>query len=316
MDELIRKLKGIKNDSSLGAHILMNKNYSPIIIDENNFHDIELFDEPITFIDGGQAVLFESAGFCLGFIRVAALKYSSNKRIFKDIEEFHVLVLANDGMFSVNTFPKNELDNLKIDPENESLRNGVERASPSKIISVIRRLAELKKANDYVNVILDGTLEARYPHELSYITNLKNASALSKTCSLITNTGDGIVTYLKSMNDNSWYYYPIVQNNNKNHPSEIFFVKLNKNSDYVFRFEHKGEIAKKIIGTLAKNSIDPTFLGYPYGLVDVDQYARISEQEKKMLQTQISVKLGSEWKNFSKNLKSMNAHEILDNIRF
>jgi hypothetical protein len=318
MDELIKQLREIRVESSGDVHVLMGKSYLPIDIEKKNFHVMSENDLTVdlTFIDGGQAILFESAGFCLGFIRVAVLSYSNNRRVSRNIEELYVLITENENSFLINTFPAGEFNNLKFDPENESLRNGMDRASPSRILSVIRRFAELKKAQGLKNVILDGTLEARYPHELEYINRLESVSALSKTCSLTTNIGVGITNYLRLLDDSEWYYTPIVKNNNKNHSAEIYFVKLNKKSDYVFRFEHKGIAAEKIMCALQKNSTDPVFLGYPYGLVDVDNAARVTEQEKKMLQTQISVKLGKEWFSFSKMLKSMNAHEILDNIRF
>lgn len=318
MDELIRRLGELRRIPSQDVHVLMSKNYLPLTIDKKNFHEIKLFNDVVdmTFIDGGQAILFESAEFCLGFIRVAALQYSNNKRVSRNTEEFYILITENDGSFVITSFPNGEFNNLKFDPENESLRNGIDRASPSRILSVIRRFAELKKAREYSNVILDGTLEARYPGELEYIKNLENISAISKTCSLTTNLGVGIVNYLVLLNKKKWHYYPVVINKNKNHLAEISFVKLNEKSDYVFRFEQKGNVVEEILFALVKNSIDPTFIGYPYGLIDADQVARVSEQEKKMLQTQISIKLGSNWNEFSKCLKSMNAHEILDNIKF
>lgn len=318
MDELLKKLRELKAQSSDNVHIVMGKSYSPIIIDKKNFHEIISFDNlsDLTFIDGGQAILFESAGFCIGIIRVAAISYSNNKRVNRDIEEFYVLITEKDNSFIINSFPNEKFNNLHFDPENETLRNGIERASPSRILSVIRRFAELNSAKNYKNAVLDGTLEARYPNELDYIEKLENVSAISKTCSLVTNVGLGVVNYLESLNDKKWRYYPIVINNNKNHQAEISFIKLMEKSDYIFRFEHKGNDAGKIIYTLSKNSADPIFLGYPYGLVDADNAARITDREKKMLQTQISVKLGKDWGRFSKMLKSMNAHDILDNIKF
>ncbi len=322
MDDLINELKHLKAGSLGECHALMNKNYSPIVIHKKNFHGIKeinsLFD--VTFVDGGQAILFESAGFCIGFIRVAAMTYHGNRRISRDIEEFTIVIKEKDGTFITKTFPKNEFEELKFDPEDESVRMGMERATCSRILPIIRRLAELKFASKYANVLLDGTLEPRYPYESDYIKKLGNASALSKTCSLTTNTGLGVVEYLRLLNDGEWYYYPIVKNNNKNHPAEIYFVKFNEKSDYVFRFEHKNSdseaSAETVMAFLKKNSSDPVFLGYPYGLMDADNAARVSEQEKKMLQTQISMRLGQEWDQFSKMLKSMNAHEILDNIKF
>lgn len=318
MDNLINELKSLKSDISKELYIVMNKQYSPIIIDKKNFHEIHPSDKEmeITFIDGGQSILFEGAGFCIGFIRVAGITYKHNKRISRELIEFTVLIQEKDGRFIIKTSPKNEFDGMMFDPEDENIRSGTERAICSRLIPVLRRFAELKHASKFDNPVLDGTLEVRYPYEADYMKKLKNPSSLAKTCSLTTNTGLAITDYLSSLDGGSWYYYPIVKNNNKNHQAEIYFIKLSDRSDYVFRFENNGNNVYDILSLLKVNSTDPVFLGYPYGLIDADHSARVSEQEKMVLQTQISVKLGKEWSRFSKILKSMNAHDILDNIKF
>lgn len=288
-------------------YLVTGSNYKPLIIDNKNFHDIAYSskNDDITFIDGGNAVLFEGSGFALGFIRTAAITYRNNKRISRDISDFYILISEQDKKFIVKTFPENIFNGLEL------IEKDLEKCSA--VVSVVRRLAELNHASKFQNPILDGTLESRYAYELEYIRKIKNPVALSKTCSLTTNSGSGITDHLYSLNNGKWAYYPIVEN----YPAEMIFVKLNENSDYVFRLDASKHVDyNNIIYLLAKNSIDPVFLGYPYGLVDADATARISEEEKKMLQTTISVKLGKHWSSFSKYLKSMNAHEILDNIKF
>ena len=69
--------------------------------------------------------------------------------------------------------------------------------------------------------------------------------------------------------------------------------------------------------TSLKNiSNDPIFLGYPYGLIDVDQYVRVSDEEKNYLKIKFSAKLGKQFKKLSTEENSINAHQILDSIRF
>lgn len=325
MDDLIIEIKNLKSIPVKDSYVLMNKDYSPILIDKKNFYQISnlnVYDNSLelTFIDGGQAILFEGASFCIGVIRVAAITYVNNSRVSKNLDEFNVLVLFKGDNFVVKTFPKSNFNELSFDSNDESLKFGNERATPSRILSIIRRLAELNLASKFDNSVIDGTLEARYPYEINYIKNLKNAFAISKSCSLITNNGVGITDYLRNLMDGKWFYYPIVKNNNPLHPAETGFVKLHNDSDYVFRFEFMNNIDfKKVLGeinSLSLNSMDPVFLGYPYGLIDVDQYARITENEKKTLQTKIWVKLGKERNQFSKLLTSMNSHEILDHLKF
>ena len=76
---------------------------------------------------------------------------------------------------------------------------------------------------------------------------------------------------------------------------------------------HRGDI-NKICSLLSLNAKDPVFIGYPYGLVEADKLARISNQEADLLKTQLMVSFGKDWKKVKNSLNSMNAHQILDNI--
>ncbi|MFA5796944.1 MAG: hypothetical protein WC916_02825 [Candidatus Woesearchaeota archaeon] len=338
MDELVNAMRTLLQKSSRsmqGDTVVMGKSYTSIPITKNNFHPIIAFSNKETdnhsflFVDGGNTTLFLSAGLAIGFIRTAGIVYQDNKRIHRDTLEFFIIVHEQESIMNVHTFPKTSFDGLVFNPDDESLRNGLERSECSRIITVIRRFAELEYASllgkKYAptGIILDGTLESKYPHESDYIAALlaqKNVCALSKTCSLTTKNGSAITQGLFSLEPSApFWYHPIAVNNNSHHPAEIYFIKLHDKTDYVFRFEvgrgFSGDVSG-IIALLARNSIDPVFLGYPYGFIDVDAAARISEDEKRLLQTKLSVKLGKGWDAFSTQLTSMNAHEILDKIKF
>lgn len=335
MDELVKELRNIvsKKDTS-DDYLLMNSKYVPLKIYSSNFHDVvaEKSSKKLLFVDGGNSVLFESAEFCIAFIRVGGIVYSHNKRVNRKSQEFYLFVKENKGKYSVNTYPETSFNKMIFDPEDESLRSGLEKCNVARIVSVIRRFAEIEYATahckDVDYIIMDGTLEARYPFEDKCLTKLcsfcKTAS-LSKTCTLTTKNGLSVTKKLLDLGNNAidenrmWYYYPIVTNNNPKHDAEMYFVKLNNKTNYVFRFE----VQKKFIGDvselfsiLASNSNDPIFLGYPYGLIDVDQYVRVSDDESRLLQTRLSVKLGKDWNELSKHINSTNAHSILDKIKF
>lgn len=321
MKEIIEDIKRLANNTSDHEYLYMGKYYKGILLDKKNFHNIPMISDMrnMWFVDGGSSILFEGAGFALGMIKVVAVLYDQNKR--KDIKkiEFYILINYDAERLNVKTYPETVFSGLSFDPEDESLRNGLEKASCSRIINVIRKYAELDLASkNSALTIIDGTLEARYPGEDKYIGQLgDNVFALSKSCSLTTNTGCPITKRLYDMHDGAWHYYPIVQNDNKKHDADIYFIKLNDHSKHVFRFEAKKDVdASSVIQALAANSTDPVFLGYPYGLIDVDSIARISKQENMMMQTKFSVLLGKDWNEFSKSLNSMNAHDILDHIRF
>ncbi|MGV8171183.1 MAG: DNA double-strand break repair nuclease NurA [Candidatus Woesearchaeota archaeon] len=329
MDELVKELKNIAPKRDIDdEYLLMNSRYIPLKIELKNFHEIpsKKSDKRILFVDGGSSILFESAGFCIGIIRIGGIVYSSTKRVKRSSEEFYILIKEINERYYITTYPETSFSDIAFNPEDESLKNGLEKCSISKIISIIRRFAEIdyayKHSSDADYTLLDGTLEARYPLEEKYLEKLfatGKACALSKTCSLTTKNGLSIIKILYDMNEKSWYYHPIIINNNSRHGAEIYFVKLHEKSRYVFRFEVQKNFSKDIEELLSEiymNSKDPIFLGYPYGLIDVDQYARVSDEESELLRTKMSMRLGKDWSEFSRHLNSMNAHSILDKIKF
>lgn len=69
---------------------------------------------------------------------------------------------------------------------------------------------------------------------------------------------------------------------------------------------------KNFLPPLVENSGDALFLGYPYGLIAVDKFARISNEEKKNLRMNILLK--AENKEIAEYLSTTDAHGILDNM--
>jgi len=199
---------------------------------------------------------------------------------------------------------------------------------------VIRRFTELKIASELVNslenndiIIIDGDLKASFTNEVKYLDDLydkakeKNIiiAALAKTSRLFTDSGDSLITTLEEIApENCWYYYPVVEISNDKHKADIFIVKLHKKSNYIFKFEVYKNVKYNINGLLSllkNNSNDPVFLGYPYGLVEADRFARVSNEEKEFLRTMIISKIGKDWSKIRKYINTLNAHDILDNIR-
>ena len=108
------------------------------------------------------------------------------------------------------------------------------------------------------------------------------------------------------------------------HRAAMFAVKLNKQSEYVFRFEIlRDQVTKQtfkeveaIISALAQNSIDIGFPGYPYGLIDADRLGRVSMNEKTAHAFQFKTAASRKglWEKISKFIKSSDAHEILNKL--
>ena len=304
----------LSNFSEEDSIIFNNIQYK---INKDNF--IEIKKNPdntnklITFIDGGQAEILSTGNFCLSFIRVAAITFQNEKKIKQEIKEFFLFTKSvyknNELYYESKIFGENIINeqNLTISSNDSTIKIGSERAPITKITNMARRFSELALANssnsDYI--LLDGTLEKTFLNEEKYLDKLNEklnskVSALAKSSSLFTTSGNSPVILLDKIGPNESWTYEINQ--------KTSFVKLNNKANHVFRFEGN----KEILANLINNSNDALFLGYPYGLILADKLARVSNQEKKSLIMQILLK--SENKEIADYLHSSNAHDILDRI--
>jgi hypothetical protein len=303
LKEISNHIKQVLNNFSENDSILFNN--QTYKINKDNFEEIiSQNNKSITFIDGGQAEIISAGNFCLSFIRVAAITFKNNKKIDHQKKEFYLFTKAtynkNDLIYESEIFGDTIInkDDLTISSNNKTIAT-TERAPISKISNMARRFAELALAKTFSNnIILDGTLETTYPNEEKYLP--QQASALAKSSSLFTTSGNSPVILLNKIGPKYTWNYKINENTS--------FVKLHKNSKHVFRFE--GNI--EALSYLINNSNDTLFLGYPYGLILADKLARVSNEEKKSLKMQFLLK--AENKDIANYLYSLNAHDILDNL--
>ena len=153
--------------------------------------------------------------------------------------------------------------------------------------------------------------------ESALIKNIPVCS-IAKTTNLFTNSGMNVLTYILRMGgEGCWQYNNVADINEKCHKAEISIVKLNRKGRHCFRFEifkmQKDEI-NNIVGHLADNSRDPSFPGYPYGLIAADRSARVSNKERDYLRNVILAKAGEDAYGLSEETMSNDAHNILDSI--
>ncbi len=327
-------------------------NYKPFNIDKNNFKEIKDVDSnnKIAFIDGGSSEIIKSSNFSLNLIRIYYTTYKENKRINSKKQEFYAFThtknidneLFYNAEFTNNDNKNNNIEINNLLPNNEDLllssfdetiKQGITRASISNVSNVIRRFSELKTAINLTDnldendiIVLDGSLQCTFTNEKKYFEELykkaeeKNIiiSGLSKTTTLMTDRGNSIANALNKFNiDGKWFYNPVVEIKASNHKAEMAFVKLHESSKYIFRFEiHKEQKQhlNNVISLISNNCKDAVFIGYPYGLIEADRNARVSQQEKEMLLTLFSTKLGKDWEKIKESLSNVDAHEVLDNI--
>ncbi|MBN1156603.1 DNA double-strand break repair nuclease NurA [Candidatus Woesearchaeota archaeon] len=342
--EIIKELNAsiVKKDNNNVFPVFEAKGYEGIEISENNFRDINEnndYNNKIIFIDGGNNTILSSFNFNLQFIRVVAVVNENNKRKKIEKNEFYSLTTTKyrDKKVYYNTrfFPIKEklFDNeLEFDSMSEELKEGNFRISVGKIANLTRRLAEIKFAAEKIDglnegdiIVLDGSLmatteiEKEFLDELYSLAEQKNIiiSSLTKTSRIFTTTGASIIDILNSFNRLKWSYYPAFNINNESHRAELYFVKLHKRAEYVFRFEiynKQKDYSEKIISLLSSNSKDAAFPGYPYGLVTADRFARVANEEAEYFRTRFMAEAGKDFKLIEKSMKSVDMHDRLSGI--
>ena len=320
--------------------------YNTINFNKNNFKIIKSTDsnKKIAFIDGGSAEIIKSSNFSLNLIRVYYTIYQQNKRISAKKHDFYAFIstknIDNELFYKVefiklndenNIIPNNE--DLLLSSLDETIKQGISRANISNVSNIVRRFSELKTAINLIEnlkendiIVLDGSLQCTFTNEKKYFEELyKKATeksiiitGLCKTTTLMTDKGNSISNALNKFNiDGKWIYNPVVDINSLNHQADLSFVKLHETSRYIFRFEiykKQKENIDDVISLISNNCKDAVFIGYPYGLIEADKNARISNQEKDMMLTIFSTKFGKDWEKIKESLSNVDAHEILDNI--
>ncbi len=304
------------------------KDAQPVPLSVDNFHGVEpLYNLSVGFVDGGNNSLFIAPGQAVHMLR---LYYS----IFKDgkKQEFgrYTFILnsridVKDEYFNVEIF---DIDGSGIFPN--SMRIGMEEIDEREKIkgigAYLRRIGEwllMERIANKANVLVrDGSLQTGEKREYEYANRVFESLngilvGFSKTCTLLTTRGYSLTASvhhlsLKEGVKAPWYYHPIARNISTI-KGDMFIVKLHPFSEYVFRVEvYPEDGAEEALGALVPYSNDPTFIGYPYGLIDADVNARIRDEEAKIYRTMLYNSADA----FSRmEANSINAHDIISEVR-
>jgi hypothetical protein len=236
---------------------------------------------------------------------------------------------------------------LSFNSMDRAVMIGNQRADIQRMGSIARRFAEWNYARfiaeEALNkddiLVTDGTLQTAFKNEDSYFQKLEEASVnrgvilagLAKTSALFTSTGLSLIGSISRLAEDSelgnckWGYYPIADGLDSEHGVRISAVRLHEHSNHVFRFElSKKQVDKMneddmsgILASLATNSRDLSFPGYPYGLVEADASARVTSEEAQtqrvLLLSEISRR--EMWDKVSRHMSASNAHDVLDFLK-
>jgi hypothetical protein len=335
--------------------LLFGADALPVAISKDNFRPIGVSsgsDMPVFFIDGGNQEIIGSPQFSVQFIRVYWTKYVSSRRVECGTDEFFVLAQAEavDGVLSCNikTFPvrRSMVDESVVGIQQFfSFRDAVDDVKGfndsriSSLASSFRRKAELSLArsiamlNPGACVVLDGCLfstdvsDSKVVADLLAFADSKDVSvvALSKSSGMMTESGCAAGVALGSfvcaeLSDDCWFYHPVAVFGSDS-LFDVCLVKLHPLSRHVFRIDFSrsrtGDLSM-LLGVLVSVSCDSCLLGYPYGLIEADRFARVSDEEANYLKTiveDILRKSGDKGKVSLASLSASDVHGILDSIR-
>lgn len=339
----VEKLKrNIKKEQQKDLKLIINnKSYSSIPISDKNYYSIERksSQKRFAFIDGGNQNIYSDSNFSLDAIRVYYSIFKEEKKVECKRYDFicitrinvdnnenvrYVCELLNENNITLsNQF-------LSFNPKDSTLKNGAFDAKTEDVARFVRRYLEIfiaktvieKSLDLYETIVLDGTLKQNIVNEKVLLDELKKAAnskkvlvcAVSKTTNVYTNSelqyNEALI--FKSNNIKRFVYYPCIISNDVSHDAEIYFAKLHEKSNLVLRIELFKDDAKdvditKFFSQVSFFAKDPIFLGYPYGLIDADKYARITNEETEFLKTIFL---------FRTNKEKQDVHAILDKMSF
>jgi hypothetical protein len=198
INKIISKLKSgsVEFDSDkadLETSITFSKeNYHPIKKNEKNLR--------IAFIDGGNAELIKNANLSLHFIRIYYAIFEGKKRIKTKKFEYYCLIKIKDSRFDVEFFLEDEsepilpkVEHLNLNSDDITIKQGLHRASVSRIGEIARLFSECIVAKDISTdvdyVLMDGTLQKQVTNHEKYLDLSANVCALSKSSELVTKNG-------------------------------------------------------------------------------------------------------------------------------
>lgn len=235
---------------------------------------------------------------------------------------------------------------LSFDSTDRRLTLGNSRADITRVATIARRFAEWEMSRHVIAkemkegdvLVMDGTLRTAFANESKYAKKAYAAAkekgvtytGFAKASRLFTTTGLSLIGALRKLAEDNrvgpvWYYQPIAESLSPEHEAAIYIVKLNAQSRRVYRYEIQADQAKlldqaetdEILSLLSTNAGDLSLPGYPYGLIDADDNARVRYEEletyRVTLLSELS-KLGSSEK-FLRHMESIDTHSVMNLLR-
>jgi len=359
---LAEDLNGKISDSELGDPFLSSP-YKVYPLQESNFRHVKENSSRrrLAFVDGGNDVLIEAPNFSVQLVRAALSVFDGRERVTPEhtVQRIELLclittkILEGDAYYETSLFPMVEEvkpylpdpAHLKFKSTDPRITVGGTRPGIGRVASIVRKFTEWKYATEAVKrelkqedvLVMDGTLRTGFPNEQAYASEAYRVASgkkvvytgLSKSSRLLTTSGLSLLGAVRALAERSsisapWYYFPVAESSSPEHYASIMILRLNEESQRVFRYDLNADQAKnmnrgeidEVLWKLSENACDLAFPGYPYGLVDADYNARVRSDELEAyrigLYSEIS-RLGHS--KFLHHMQSTDAHRVLNMLR-
>ena len=326
-NNIFKVLRQVSRRSVIGDYGIPNiANAEPAAFSKNNFHSLDMAQRKLCFVDGGNNTVYLAPGHSLQLVRLYYSIFDGDNKVEEHVYTYVVdgEYIPEDRRYIVDVY---DLDNTGLYEPHMYIPEAV--FSEEKIKGVgayIRRIGEwllMERVADKCDyVVHDGALQTGEREEYRYqervFSKVRGIIGLSKTCTLMTTKGVSIVAAVHHLANRHginapWYYYPVARNISTIR-GDMFIVKLHPASRYAFRTEvySKNDAENDILSALVSVSNDALFVGYPYGLLDADIHARVTDEEIKMYQGVVYENLDD----FSMlEMNAVNAHDVISEVK-
>lgn len=361
---MLQLLIGRERERGLGKPFFSNPEYQAFPLQKSNFKGIEPIESKRTlgFIDGGNQELVGGPDFSVQMNRLYFCKFDGRKRVnarnvpnqieyfsatyatFRSNEIYYDTILVPTDDEFLNILP--HADDLVFNSIDRTLMRGNTRADIALVASIARRFGECLFSKRIVEheleegdiAVIDGTLKAAFPNEQDYLNSAYDAAlesgvvycGISKSCGLFTDNGQSLLGAIQSLAEREkvafpiWKYYPVVDILSVDHRARPYVVRLNPDSERLYRFEILREQAQnmserqidEVLYRLAENSSDIGMPGYPYGLVDADHRARVRSDEIGKYQAMLLLEMQRSgiWEAFRDSIRAIDTHDVLNRL--
>ena len=307
-------------------------------IKRENFYEIEerYDDREIFYVDGGSNRIYLSPKQGVYVVRIYVSSFSGTRKIY-DLRSTNIVYIKNLGNSSsveIHNLEGERYLQSSLEIDNASTQNSGGELMPTIIAQFVRKSMEwlaiksIAKKNPKCIIIKDGSLqsgtvgESEYMREAAKAVEDSNAKLIgvAKTSSLTTTKGYAVSSILMHLSRKfgvkaPWIYYPIFQKGEKGILGEVAFGCYHSLSEYVFRTDFYNmdfSEFKEIAELISFHSSDAYFYGYPYGLIDADVNARVSDEEAKELREIFDFML-EDFGRFERN--ATNAHDLISEVK-